>query len=168
LISAESEWADLYSYAQSLLDRHGEARALIDEIRRRADAATSAIGDLRLRTWDEIEAWGPQGKWSRPVRDYRAAVLKAARFLLLGESRAEVVHELAGRTDYKLQRPTGKAGPPAPAPAVASAAGADTTGEHSWRSGATANRQARLRYLSTTANQPDRTRKFNVDKNPLK
>jgi hypothetical protein len=165
LISAESEWADVYAYAQALLDRHAEHRARIDEGRRRADAVTRTVGDLRSRTWNEVDEWG-QGTWSRPVRDYRAAVLKAARFLCLGESRADVVHELVGRTGYQLARPVGKAGPAAPAPAVASAAGADTTGQDAWRSGATANRQARLRYLSTTASRPDRQR-FDFNKEPL-
>jgi len=165
LISAESEWADLYAYAQALLDSHEEARALIDEARRRADAAIRSCADLRARAWDVIEDWGPLGRRPRPVADYRAAVLKAARFLGLTEGRAAIVHDLAGRTDYELAPPPGKVGPSAPAPAVASALGADLVGEHSWRSGATANRQARLRYLATTASKPDRTL-FTFNKEP--
>jgi hypothetical protein len=160
LISAESEWVDVYAYAQFLLDRHDEARALIDEIRRRAAVAARVTGDLRARTWVEVEGWGA---WSRPVRDYRATVLKAARFLCLGKSRADVVHELAGREGYRLEPPAHKAGPSAPAPQVGSAVGADLIGEHAWRSGATANRQARYRYLEATASRPDRT-KFHFSK----
>lgn len=164
MISAEPEWPDVYAYAQVLLDRHAEHRALIDEIRRRADGAESSCGDLLVRDWNEVEDWGPLGKCPRPVQDYQAAVLKAARFLGLGNGRADVLHELAGRSGYELKRPLDKTGPPAPAAHVASAIGADGTGEHSWRSGATANRQARYRYLSTTASRQDRPIKFHVDK----
>jgi hypothetical protein len=163
LISAESEWVDVYAYAQFLLERHEEGRALIDESRRRAKAAARVSGELGARTWPEIEQWSRR---SRSVRDYRAAVLKAARFLCLGEDRAEIVHELAGRSGYRLERPSNKAGPCAPAPQVASAAGADLIGEQSWRSGATANRQARLRYLSTTASRTDRV-KFHFTKGSI-
>jgi hypothetical protein len=163
LISAESEWADVYAYAQFLLDRHEEHRARVDEARHRARAAARMCGDLRSRSWPEVEGWGA---WSRPVRDYASAVRKTARFLCLGEGRAAVVHELAGREGYELRRPTHKAGPRAPAPAVASAMGADTTGDATWRSGAAANRQARLRYLATTASRPDRT-KFKIYKESL-
>ena len=164
LISAESEWIDVYDHAHGLLDRHEEARALIDEASRRADVAMRTCGDLHLRSWLEIEKWARK---SRPVRDYRAAVLKAARLLMLGEIRAEVVHELVGRGAYELARPRGKVGQPAPAPAVGSAAAADLTGLSTWRSGATANQQSRGLYLRTTASKPDRPAKFNFDKESL-
>jgi hypothetical protein len=165
LISAESEWADVYAFAQANLDSHSESRLLIDEVRRRADVAARIGGDPRRQTWDQVENLA-RGWW-RPARDYRAAVLKAARFLCLGKSRAEFVHELAARDGYQLEPPANYLGPPAPAAATASAIGADIVGEHSWRSGATANRQARLRYLSTTASRPDRQSRFRVDLDPL-
>lgn len=166
MISADSEPVDVYDHAQLLLDRHTEARGLIDEIRRRADATPRKASDPRGLAWSHVDHLAAE-TWWRPYRDYRAAVLTAARFLLLGKSRAEVVHELASRDGYELARPASKKGPPAPAAAVGSAAAADLVGEHSWRSGATANRQARLRYLSTTASRPDRPLTFDFNKKPV-
>lgn len=157
---------DVYALAQVLLDRHVEARALIDEVRRREETAPEACGDLHSRPMPELDRLADITRW-RPVRDYRAAVLAAARGLCLGESRADVVRELASRTGYTLERPLGKTGPQAPCPAVASKVGADITGDPSWGAGATANRQARYRYLSTTASRPDRRPRFNVGTKPL-
>ena len=158
MISAESKPTDVYDFAQGLLDRHEEARARVDEARRRAGTATQTCGDLLSRPWSEVENWALTR--SRPVRDYVAAVRRAARALGLDDSRAEVMHELAGRNGYVLKRPHGKTGSSAPPPPVGSAIGADLTGKDSWRFGATANRQARYRYLSTTASRPDRPFKF--------
>jgi hypothetical protein len=166
LISAESEWVDVYAFAQVLLDSHEEARALIDEVRRRAGAAPGACGDLHSQPMSEIDRLADRTGW-RPVKDYRAAVKTAAGCLCLGESRVDVVRELASRTGYMLERPLGNTGPEGPSPAVASKAGADLTGDHSWQAGATANRQARYRYLSTTAIRPDRRRRFGFNKDPL-
>jgi len=64
------------------------------------------------------------------------------------------VHELVGREGYELDRPTRRVGPPAPAGPVASKVAADLNDLH-YASGATANRQARYRYLRTVAARPD-------------
>lgn len=163
MISAESEWVDNYAYAQALLDRHGAARDLIDEVRRRADDAPDACGDLHTRPRAELDRLADRTQW-RPIVDYRAAVLKAARSLALGEARFDVVRELASRDGYVLARPPRTTGRRAPAPAVASKMGADLNDISSWGSGTVANRQARQRYLETIASQPDRPLKFNFEK----
>ncbi len=148
MISA-SEWQDVYAYAQVLLDRHPEARALIDEARRRADAALPIdLRNPRVWSWGQVDrSW----TWARQVQDYRAAVSRAASFLTLGEVRAQVVHELVARDGYELRRPpTVPARSRGPAGRVASQIAADLTGHPSWGHGPRANRQSRLRYLWIT------------------
>jgi hypothetical protein len=157
LISADSEWPDVYTYAQALLDAHAEARGLIDEARRRRHAAKPVVGDLSTREWSAVERWRSSGAvlrsehLPRPVRDYAAAVRAAAMQLGLTKSRAHVVHELVGRSGYQLTRPEGVIAPRGPAGPVASAFAADVTGKGDWRSGPAANRQTRYRYLGVAA-----------------
>lgn len=144
LISAPS-WGDVrdvYGYAQFLLNHHPEARALVDECRRRLALVPEAVRD---RPWNEVVKWSQS---SRLVLDYVGAVQPAARQLGLGVDRADAFHELAGREGYSLRTPFEARPPAPPSPAVASKFGADLTGDASWGSGATANRQARYRYVA--------------------
>lgn len=142
LKSADSEWADVVAFAQSLLDRHVEARDLIDEARRRRDVALDARGDLASWPWETVRSWRLDDRF---VADYRAAVRHAANLLVIGHSGEVMVHDLVGRRGYKLH---GRLTHRGPVPAVASKIAAAVT-LAPWGAGATANRQSAYRYIRT-------------------
>jgi hypothetical protein len=146
-ISAPSSWDDVRNaleHAQYLLYVHPAARGLIDECRSRL--ATSGVVGLSTWRW-EIVCAKPDSLHG--VRDYRRAVRRAARLLLLGDEHAHLVHELAGRDGYQLHANDSAEQLRAPAPPVASACAAILNGIDGWRSGKAANQEALSRHLRT-------------------